>query len=283
MAARAAEEYRVPQHEVLVRLLLQLPCSADPQGFMERSVAVSESVRLARDLSIATAKYASWQQPPTQGVPKLEEVALRRIDEVRARIVLECFHYLRSFRTGSDHFGGICIDGRTERLAALLTVSPLDIRTMAERLPPGVDPADTRVLARVFAFEWSPRNALSFLMSRLVSQLRQRPDPPRLLLTYVNPNVGFTGASYRAANWMLWGREHETRYAYFDGNYITDRELVARFGSADPTHLSAALGDTINFSRMPLRPLDVYAYPVDPALRDALEDQEPLEFQRPAP
>jgi hypothetical protein len=283
VAARAAEEYEVPENEVLVRLLLQLPCAADHRGFVERSVAARESQRLARDLSVTTAEYVSWRRPPAHGAPGLEDLLLRRIDEATARIVLERFHYLRSFRRGSDHFGGVYLDDGSERLAALLTVSPLDIHTMAEHLPSGVGPADVRVLARVFAFDWSPRNALSFLMSRLVNSLRQRPNPPRLLLTYVNPNVGFTGASYRAANWVIWGREHETRYAYLDGSYITDRELVARCGTSDPAQLVASVGNAVSFSRMPLRPLDIYAYPVDPGLRDELERREPLHLHRPAP
>jgi hypothetical protein len=60
-------------------------------------------------------------------------------------------------------------------------------------------------------------------MARLARQLRARGRAPRLLLTYRNPNVGFTGASYRAGNWILWARERGTRYSYLDRQYITDR------------------------------------------------------------
>jgi hypothetical protein len=203
------------------------------------------------------------------------------MDEETARIVLERFHYLGSHRLQSQHHGTFAEDGELSRLAAVFSVSPLDVRTIANALPDGVTGAEVVVLSRVFAFDWAPSNTLSFAMGKLIRGLRRRPDPPKLVVTYVNPNVGFSGASYRASNWMLWAREAGTRYAYLDRDYITDRALLRRFGTTDPNKLAASLRKRLVFSRMKLSPLDLYAYPIDRNLRDKLCVHAENELPRP--
>lgn len=277
IAAGAAARHGIPVRETLVRLLLHLPREADADGFAPPAAARAEGERLAARLAARTAAHAGWQQPPPGGVPELDELALAPIDERVARVVLERFHYLASFRHGSEHYGAFAGD----RLAAMFTVSPLDVATIAARLPDGVEPADVAVLARVFAFDWAPPNALSFMLARLMRVLRQRAAPPRLIVTYLNPNVGFTGASYRAANWLPWGREHGTRYAYLDRDYVTDRELERRFGCADPQLLGGRLGERIAFSVMALAPLELFAFAIDGGLRHALLDGAPVDLPRP--
>jgi hypothetical protein len=54
-------------------------------------------------------------------------------------------------------------------------------------------------------------------------------------VTYVNPNMGFTGSSYRASGWHLLGTEPGTTYRYLDERYITDRALSAAFPAGPPT------------------------------------------------
>jgi hypothetical protein len=119
------------------------------------------------------------------------------------------------------------------------------------------------VLSRVFAFDWVPSNTISFLLRRLVGRVRHANENVRVLLTYVNPNLGFTGASYRGSNWSKVAVETGTRYAYLDGDYVTDRELGRIFGTTDEGRLRARLGERLSYSRMPLQPLSIYAYAVD--------------------
>jgi hypothetical protein len=120
-----------------------------------------------------------------------------------------------------------------------------------------IHPERSRVLSRVFAFPRTPPNALSTLLSRVAKQ--QKLLGVELLLTYVNPNVGFTGVSYRASNWTPMGSERVEAYYYVDERYITNRELDTKFGSHDPASLSRLLGPRFAISVIPLSPLLVFA------------------------
>ena len=90
---------------------------------------------------------------------------------------------------------------------------------------------------------------------------------PKILLTYVNPNLGFTGASYEASNWVYFAREENTRYSYLDGYYVTDRVLESKFGTANPTKLKCIYGKRFESTTMPLLALDLYAYFLEKATR----------------
>src|SRR5579864_3508232 len=77
-------------------------------------------------------------------------------------------------------------------------------------------------------------------------------------LTYVNPNMGFTGSSYRASGWTQIGMEPGTTYRYIDDRYITDRELAAMMGKHDDKTYRHMLGPRFAVSIMPLEPLLVF-------------------------
>jgi hypothetical protein len=137
------------------------------------------------------------------------------------------------------------------------------------------------VLSRVFAFDWAPHNAITYLLRRALVVAQDEHPSVRLVVTYVNPNLGFSAASYRAGNWTLFAREHGTRYAYLDGEYVTDRRLAATFGTSDPDQMRNRLGHRFAVSRMPLAPLDLYALPRDRRLRGALQGRSPVDVPRP--
>jgi hypothetical protein len=168
-----------------------------------------------------------------------------------------------------------------DRVAVLLTFSALDLGRIATTLPQSVDADEVLVLSRVYATGWAPRNSLSRLLALAGRHLRERTLEVKLLLTYLNPNVGFDGASYKAANWTLYGRERQTRYAYLDASYVTDRELTRRFGTSNAGELRRSLGGRVAFSRMPLTPLEIYGYALEPSVRETLERRSPREWPRP--
>jgi hypothetical protein len=93
---------------------------------------------------------------------------------------------------------------------------------------------------------------------------------PSIVVTYVNPNVGFSGASYRASNWSLFAYEAQLGYTYLDGIYTTRRQLKNKFGTDDHGILSTLLGDRYTVSQWPLEPLMLFAYSSNPLIRRAL-------------
>jgi hypothetical protein len=264
------------------QLLLHLPRLADEAGLVETDRAIAEAERLADLLAARRGELAGWTHPPASGCESASALRLTDVDEDVARVVLERFHYLGSFRSNSLHFAGVGGPPGEERLAALFTISPLDLPSLAAELPPGVAPDEVAVVARMFSFDWAPENSLSYLMGRLFRRLRSERPALRLLLTYLNPNLGFTGASYRASNWTLFGYEQGTRYAYLDGCYITDRTLDGRFGTTDPAALQDVLGSRIEFSTMELQPLELWSYPLDSTLRARLRERQPSVMARPS-
>ena len=137
-----------------------------------------------------------------------------RIDLVSASLasaVHERFHYLGAAREGTHY--GLFHAAAPDFPAAVATVSPLDVEHL--RGQPSGKPAG--ILSRVFAFPWAPRNSISFLLGAVARRL------PCILFTYVNPNLGFSGSSYRSANWEFRGTKG-ILYRYLEGNYVTARQ-----------------------------------------------------------
>jgi hypothetical protein len=232
------------EKDLLVQTLLHLPRIADEDGFVDRTHARLEIDQVLRWRTAELEPLAELATPPAKKI-LLDELELSVIDEATARPILEHFHYLRSFRPD-----GIAVAAtHRARVVALATVASLDLRGIARTFASYIDSECTvLVVSRVFAFDWTPRNAISYLLARL----KRRPEfsDAGVLLTYLNPNLGFTGASYRAANWGLVGYEVGTRYAYLDGRYVTDRQIQM---------LAPEERRRLQYSRMTLAPLQLYA------------------------
>jgi hypothetical protein len=148
-------------------------------------------------------------------------------------------------------------------------------------MPSGVKEAEGLVLSRVYATAWAPRNSVSRMLSEAVRFLRRSDSPPQMLFTYLNPGIGFDGASYKAANWSHFGSEHGTRYAYLDRCYVTDRELTRSYGTSEAAILEGLLGPRIAFSSMPLGPLEVFAFALNGRLRREMGSSSPRTWMRP--
>jgi hypothetical protein len=254
------------------RVLLQLPRLADAHGFVSQLDAAREIENLARQ----EAEPPTWLSPPEHPPSSPRDLTLIRLDDARAQLLHERFHYLRSYRQGLHLAGEV-----NGHIAAILTFSPLDLDTIRAALPTQGDSLRALVLSRVYAATWAPRNSLSRLLSLAARRFRDRDPSLGLLLTYLNPGIGFDGASYKAANWQLLGREHGTRYAYLDESYVTDRVLTGQFGTSSETELRGLLGDRIVFSRMRLQPLDMYAFALHPRQRRVLAATPPRDWLRP--
>lgn len=187
----------------------------------------------------------------------LENLHFCRLSDDLTKPILDCFHYILSFRENSTHLG-LKLRPSDEWPVIMVSLSPFDLRNIAPALTLSsgqIMPA--LILSRVFAFPVAPRNAFSFLMSKVRQWLIDAYPEVEVLLTYVNPNIGFSGASYKADNWKLIGEEHGTRYLYLEGNYKTDRFLHSHFRKPIDVLLSSP-GFHVSSSKHILQPLKIF-------------------------
>jgi hypothetical protein len=249
IAEQVAVRESVPVRALRLQMLLHLPRVAGPGGRVPVDLARSETTRVAR-LVPASQEWTSGRGCSGG------DWRVRATDEVEARPVLERFHYLRSFRENSRYFG--LYDDSTGCLVALASTSVNDVQFLGEiALRNGVAVSQSRVVSRVFGFPAAPRNAISMLLGHVGRFERKMGN--RMLLTYVNPNLGFSGGSYRASNWALADEQPGTAYDYIDGDYVTGRALHQRYGTDDPVRLSQVLEGRYARSEMLLRPLLVFS------------------------
>jgi hypothetical protein len=244
-AARAADRPARPLH---LQALLQFPRLADTHGFVVSSMVGSMLAELAQELP----EREEWLVRDGGLSPRL--FRFHEVEMGKARDVMKRFHYLRSPRMDGRAYG---VSTGAGELVALCVSSPLDVEPLRQILAAhGLSTEFARVLSRVFAFEGAPKNTISYLLSRAGRE--ERGFGVTEFLTYVNPNMGFSGASYRASGWQLLGMEPGTKYRYIDGRYTTDRELAARFGRQDDGAYQRLLGARFAASVMPLEPLLVF-------------------------
>jgi hypothetical protein len=244
-AASAADR---PARPLFLQALLQLPRVADWHCFAPIRVVEEILAELAEELP----PKSEWLVPDTISSPR--ELELHPLDAITARDVMQRFHYLRSARTDGRAYG---LMTRTKHLVALCVSSPIDVARLSELLASTAHGAGHgRVISRVFAFEGAPTNSISYMLSRVAREERQLGVSD--LVTYVNPNLGFQGSSYRASGWHLLGTENAIKYRYLDGRYITDRELATRFGLYDDEAYRRLLDGRFAVSTMPLKPLLVF-------------------------
>lgn len=244
-AARASGRPAGPLH---LQALLQLPQIADEEGFAPVPLVETLVTELADELP----ESAEWLVPDGVSSPRL--LRFHEVGTGHALDVMKRFHYLRSPRKDGRAYG---LSTEAGYLVALCVSSPLDVPHLTDLLLAHGRPAgSSRSISRVFAFEGAPHNCISYLLSRTAKAERRRGFTD--LVTYVNPNLGFSGSSYRASGWTLLGDEPGTSYRYLDRRYITDRELAARFGRHDDETYRRLLGPRFAMSIMPLAPLLVF-------------------------
>ncbi|HUI42273.1 MAG TPA: hypothetical protein VL523_09910 [Terriglobia bacterium] len=226
LAGAAVKEYAAAagasERDLRKQVLLHLPRFTPAE--IERPDCVrAETERLGERLRARRLPYDDWAGHSR--IERLETKSLRfgPVDDRVARVVHERFHYIGTFRAGR-HLG-LFLPGSANVPLALLTLSPMDLTNLAEMFPSQDDRDRVRVLSRLFAFDYAPRNTMSYLMGQARKWLRAELPQVGTLLTYLNPNLEFTGASYQASNWrpLL---EVPARYAYLHGDYITFRSLM---------------------------------------------------------
>ncbi len=231
-----ARKVGVDSRALGVRVLLHLPRVATFAGEVTRpqldrelfhsSRRLREDVRVARDL-VSFREFA------------LQDLTFAPIPAERADAVFASLHYLKSARPGSLNFALLDPVGRLP--VSLCSVSPLEWRRVGGQIQAqfGIPFARTWDVSRVYSSSAAPPNAISFLLARVRAVLRRSVKDVDLLVTAVDPNLGFTGTSYRAANWQRWLTVQPRPYLYHERQYVSPRQLRQRFGTSSLADLQA--------------------------------------------
>jgi hypothetical protein len=212
----------ISERDLYKQLLLHLPRLpwnelTDPQRISR------EAERLAEVLRKDRKGFESWAAQPKVLVLNKPDATVRPCEPEVAKEIHERFHYLRSYRPGRVHLA-LYLRSHPQAPAALASISSMDIKHLDWLFDSADEKEGVLVLTRLFAFDWAPPNSISYLLGQ-VSRWTKR-NFPRVssLLTYINPNLGFTGSSFLAASWRAF-LEKRTTYWYLQDTYITNRRL----------------------------------------------------------
>ena len=246
---RIASSTDRPVRALWLQALIQGPQLADSSGFAPRSQVERLLLELASELPPAK----DWSVASIAGSSP-RSLRFEELDLTQARELMKRFHYLRSPRVDGRVYGLTASGGR---IIALAVSSPVDVPALIDVLVHRQRrPERARVLSRVFVFDHAPRNTISYLLARVSRAEKQFGISD--WITYVNPNIGFTGVSYIASGWHLLGEESSTTYRYLDQRYITDRELAAKFGFQDDLAYERLLANRFAKTKMRLLPLKLF-------------------------
>jgi len=232
--------------DLKLRVLLHLP-RFDSTHIYNQGLVHEEICRLAKNTVQLQREFSDWSS--AEPVSSLDKAVAHVLEtsEAMATIIHERFHYLASNRSGR-HFA-LYFDNKPLP-AALATFSEMDVQKLRPYVP-APDVTKSRLLSRVFAFRWAPRNSISYLLGAAIRRIHSE-ESVENFLTWVNPNLGFTASSYRSANWDMCGSEPVT-YHYLAANYLSARQLFNDRGIKHPQ---------VQFSRWDLDPLQVWKYSV---------------------
>jgi hypothetical protein len=249
MVAEVAVSNGVEPRALSVRTLLQLPRVAKYNGQVSQRLLQFELQRSAEGLRA--------DQATIRGLIPTDKFALKdlRFVELETRLAEAIFgrlHYLRNARTGSMNFA--LVDPINGLPVSLCSVSPLEWKRVGRQIERQFAIPQSHIwdVSRVYSFDIAPANAISFLLSKVRNVVRRLDHRIDLLTTAVDPNLGFHGSSYRAANWQRWMSIQARPYLYVDKLYASPRQLRQRFGTASLTDVRANHGAVVEQSRVKL-------------------------------
>jgi hypothetical protein len=224
----------VEPRALAVRVLLHLPRVASHNGWVTRWQA-------QRELRISASRLRGDTRAVSNHLPvkkfSLRELAFEVIDPSRALPLLTSLHYLRSARQDSLYFALL---DPTDRLpVSLCSVSPLEWKRVSNQLQAqfAIRQGSAWDVSRVYSVDSAPANAISLLLSKVRLYFRRNFPSADLLVTVVDPNLGFTGSSYRASNWQQWMTVKARPYLYEYDQHVTPRQLRERYDTASLNEL----------------------------------------------
>lgn len=246
-----SESRDIPMKHLYPRLLLHLP-KFTPKQLEDTNCVQKELQRIVREI-VPAYRYDKGWVSEDHSEENLESYELKTdIKRRRANSLIENYHYIGVTRPDLKPLA--FRHQPTGQLVALVTLSEFDLDYVP--IDP-YKPSEVMVISRILSLGKLPKNSLSFLLGLVFDFIRKEHPRVGLLLTYLNPNVRFTGALYKATNWQLHAREWDTRYNYISSSYATDRQLRWKYGTAKKKQLKEKRVSEVSFSKIPLMPLEI--------------------------
>ena len=249
----AADVFGISIQDLRPRVLLQLPRYSEAD--------ISDGHILKREVKKNAEKilqvYKENYSPLRYDLQttQLSDYVIDMATSQEVDLLIGRLHYLRSVRHDSIN---LCLRHRNLQIAvSVISLSPFDLYHL------NVEPYSNNsclVLSRMYSLALLPPNLNSYFIGRMVKWIKTFQPDVKLVLTYLNRNVGFTGTIYRSTNWALVAREVDTRYTYLNGEYISDRSLKKQFSDADVKGLLKS--NCLEFSKIFLEPLEIYGLPI---------------------
>jgi hypothetical protein len=236
LVVETASSVGVEPRALAVRALLQLPRVATHDGWIA-------GWRVQRELRLSALRLRSDTQAVRIHLPmerfELHDLVFEQIPSSRATPVLTSLHYLRSARPDSLYFA--LVDPIHSLPVSLCSVSPLVWKRLANRISAqfAIRVGQVWEISRMYSVNGAPQNVISSLLSKVRTYLRRNVPSVDMLVTTVDPNLGFTGCSYRAANWQEWITVKARPYFYEDRQYVSPRQLRERYGTSSLIELRA--------------------------------------------
>jgi hypothetical protein len=274
LVREAARKAGVEPRALAVRALLHLPRVASCNGWVSGSQLQRELKTSAEELRVDVRAAAT--HVPVEEFP-LRDLSFEEIDSSRALPIFTSLHYLRSARPDSKVRYFALVDPIGRLPVSLCSISPLQWKRVGSRISAHFDIPEERVwdITRVYSVDSAPRNAVSLLLSKVRTFVRRTMADVDLLLTAVDPNLGFTGSSYRAANWHQWMTVSARPYLYENGRYVTPRQLRERFGAARFDELQKIYPGRFEKSRVRLLDSMIYCSSINEPTRSVPDHDRP--------
>jgi hypothetical protein len=255
LVGKAARSAGVESRALAVRTLLHLPRVASHEGWVTRW-QVQRELRISAERLRANLRAARGHVPSEEFA--LRDLAFEEIDLSRALPVLSWLHYLRSTRPASRYFA--LVDPVNRLPVVLCSLSSLQWKCVGNQIRSQFSISPQRIwdMSRLYSVDNAPRNAISTLLSKVRTYLHRNVPTIDLLITAVDPNLSFTGGSYRASNWQQWMTVKARPYFYENGRYVSPRQLRERYGTASLLELQARHPEKFQQSRARLLDSIIY-------------------------
>ncbi|GIW76750.1 MAG: hypothetical protein KatS3mg104_1813 [Phycisphaerae bacterium] len=254
--AVTAKQHAVSDFDLRLRAGLHLPLLWHEENWADRLAERELLDELANEIEDKQLFYRTAFRPVHPPAGGVRELSLFRLsaDDVAttARAIFENFHYLNSFRPDAQYFA---LGVSKSHPCSFFSLSAFDLPHLLPAIGAAADttvaPGRILVLSRAYAFRWAPHNWASHGISELLRMVREQYPQVEALVTYLNPNLGFTGRSYVASNWGLIATEKLSTISYLNRRYITAR----RVSSLDRRERAKVVD--VHLEQLPLR---LYAF-----------------------